>query len=99
MQLPGVPVHPPFCVDAILNLKPIRYVRFRRFGEWCRACYDRVFRYSHRGESTTPSVPIVQRPRTWPFQGQNTGSNPVGDANLRTTPLISGSTVPFPEKS
>src|SRR5437762_5815249 len=26
-------------------------------------------------------VPIVQRPRTWPFQGQNTGSNPVGDAN------------------
>src|SRR2546426_6408548 len=24
-------------------------------------------------------VPIVQRPRTWPFQGQNTGSNPVGD--------------------
>jgi hypothetical protein len=25
-------------------------------------------------------VPIVQRPRTWPFQGQNTGSNPVGDA-------------------
>src|SRR2546427_631248 len=27
-----------------------------------------------------PFVPIVQRPRTWPFQGQNTGSNPVGDA-------------------
>ena len=27
-----------------------------------------------------PHVPIVQRPRTWPFQGQNTGSNPVGDA-------------------
>ena len=25
-------------------------------------------------------VPIVQRPRTRPFQGQNTGSNPVGDA-------------------
>src|SRR5439155_26742217 len=30
--------------------------------------------------SARPSVPIVQRPRTWPFQGQNTGSNPVGDA-------------------
>ena len=29
-----------------------------------------------------PRVPIVQRPRTWPFQGQNTGSNPVGDAKL-----------------
>src|ERR1017187_5357558 len=27
------------------------------------------------------SVPIVQRPRTWPFQGQNPGSNPGGDAN------------------
>jgi hypothetical protein len=25
-----------------------------------------------------PARPIVQRPRTWPFQGQNTGSNPVG---------------------
>ena len=25
-------------------------------------------------------VPIVQRPRTQPFQGCNTGSNPVGDA-------------------
>ena len=27
-------------------------------------------------------VPIVQRPRTQPFQGCNTGSNPVGDANF-----------------
>ena len=27
------------------------------------------------------SVPVVQRPRTPPFQGENTGSNPVGDAN------------------
>ena len=35
------------------------------------------------GVSGTPSnVPIVQRPRTWPFQGQDTGSNPVGDAIL-----------------
>jgi hypothetical protein len=32
-----------------------------------------------------PHVPIVQRPRTWPFQGQNAGSNPAGDATpLRT---------------
>src|SRR5438067_1842074 len=30
-------------------------------------------------------VPIVQRPRTWPFQGQNTGSNPVGDAKRSDT--------------
>src|SRR5438445_9577539 len=29
--------------------------------------------------SSIRRVPIVQRPRTWPFQGQNTGSNPVGD--------------------
>ena len=26
-------------------------------------------------------VPIVQRPRTRPFQGQDPGSNPGGDAN------------------
>ena len=32
------------------------------------------------GSDCFPDVPIVQRPRTWPFQGQNTGSNPVGDA-------------------
>ena len=32
-----------------------------------------------------PPVPIVQRPRTWPFQGQNPGSNPGGDAIPRRT--------------
>ena len=26
-------------------------------------------------------VPVVQRPRTPPFHGDDTGSNPVGDAN------------------
>ena len=36
-------------------------------------CYD--FRFL-----ILPNVPIVQRPRTWPFQGQNAGSNPAGDA-------------------
>ena len=29
-----------------------------------------------------PRVPVVQRPRTPPFQGENTGSNPVGDAKF-----------------
>src|ERR1700733_8093318 len=29
-----------------------------------------------------PSVPVVQWPRTPPFHGGNTGSNPVGDAKL-----------------
>ena len=38
------------------------------------------------------NVPIVQRPRTWPFQGQNTGSNPVGDA-------IKGARLAIPENS
>lgn len=42
----------------------------------------------HRGRAIIRGslryVPIVQRPRTWPFQGQNTGSNPVGDARLRS---------------
>ena len=33
-------------------------------------------------QRSTLRVPIVQRPRTWPFQGQNTGSNPVGDVPL-----------------
>ncbi len=32
--------------------------------------------------SAFPSVPIVQRPRTRPFQGRNAGSNPAGDAIL-----------------
>ena len=35
-----------------------------------------------------PNVPIVQRPRTWPFQGQNAGSNPAGDANTETAPSL-----------
>jgi hypothetical protein len=43
------------------------------------ACYHLVFRWLDR---SALYVPIVQRPRTWPFQGQNTGSNPVGDATL-----------------
>jgi hypothetical protein len=43
------------------------------------ACYHLVFRWLDR---SALYVPIVQRPRTWPFQGQNTGSNPVGDATI-----------------
>ncbi len=45
-------------------------------------------------------VPIVQRPRTQPFQGCNTGSNPVGDANLcGTIPDSSPVRVPIPLNS
>ena len=47
------------------------------------ACYHQVFRAPARPTRPRSRVPIVQRPRTWPFQGQNTGSNPVGDATLR----------------
>ena len=55
------------------------------FGDCGGACYHRVFRAHVRSCCTRfPRVPIVQRPRTWPFQGQNTGSNPVGDASLRS---------------
>src|SRR5262249_20778150 len=39
-------------------------------------------------------VPIVQRPRTWPFQGQNTGSNPVGDATSVTTAVAPRTSPP-----
>ena len=47
-----------------------------------------------------PRVPIVQRPRTWPFQGQNTGSNPVGDATAcgQTIPLKKLASVPVARK-
>ena len=45
-----------------------------------RGWYHQVFGASFYACRCTPRVPIVQRPRTWPFQGQNTGSNPVGDA-------------------
>ena len=36
------------------------------------------------GLRPTPAnrVPVVQRPRTPPFHGDDTGSNPVGDANI-----------------
>ncbi len=52
----------------------------RRFELLWMTCYDRVFHARGvSGACTLTQVPIVQRPRTWPFQGQNTGSNPVGD--------------------
>jgi hypothetical protein len=35
-----------------------------------------------RQHPQSPSVPVVQWPRTSPFHGGNTGSNPVGDATL-----------------
>jgi hypothetical protein len=38
-----------------------------------------IIQCSGHASARTLYVPIVQRPRTWPFQGQNTGSNPVGD--------------------
>ena len=53
------------------------------------ACYHLMFRRGLERPSALPHVPIVQRPRTWPFQGQNTGSNPVGDA------IASGQTIPL----
>src|SRR5437870_6249063 len=37
-----------------------------------------------------PNVPIVYRPRTPPFHGGNTGSNPVGDARLACSIGMSG---------
>ena len=49
--------------------------------------------------SASGRAPIVQRPRTSPFQGGNTGSNPVGGAQGRTaggapTPPWTGSAFP-----
>ena len=45
-------------------------------------CYDPTDPGARSERSGAEHVPIVQRPRTWPFQGQNTGSNPVGDATI-----------------
>ena len=39
------------------------------------------------------SVPVVQRPRTPPFQGENTGSNPVGDAKSSLVAFSSSNTL------
>ena len=45
------------------------------------ACYHVMFRPARLRGRQPSTVPIVQRPRTWPFQGQDPGSNPGGDAN------------------
>src|SRR5687768_16178131 len=64
-------------------------------------CSDRCVGHSQR----PPRVPIVQRPRTWPFQGQNTGSNPVGDATstqvfLRTiSAAVAAPVISYPSAS
>ena len=41
-------------------------------------------------------VPVVQRPRTPPFHGDDTGSNPVGDANPFNNFLPSEISDPIP---
>jgi hypothetical protein len=45
-------------------------------------------------QSLAHRVPVVQRPRTPPFHGDDTGSNPVGDANLS----IIGQSLKFQSK-
>jgi hypothetical protein len=54
-------------------------------------CYDLADPGARPEAVIADHVPIVQRPRTWPFQGQNTGSNPVGDATHaeRLLPAVS----------
>ena len=44
---------------------------------WTACSYDNEI---IDGEIIDALVPVVQRPRTPPFQGGNTGSNPVRDA-------------------
>ena len=44
-----------------------------------------IFRVRPRRLSPSGRAPIVQRPRTSPFQGGNTGSNPVGGASHLTS--------------
>ncbi len=50
------------------------------------ACYDRVFGTFVRSRQY---VPIVQRPRTPAFHAGNAGSNPAGDASLRSPASVS----------
>ena len=49
-------------------------------------CYDEKFLWN----STAKSPRRLARPRTSPFHGGNTGSNPVGDANKTKDLLESG---------
>jgi hypothetical protein len=52
------------------------------FDTRAEAAYPEETRRRRLSAATLPlRVPVVQRPRTPPFQGENTGSNPVGDAN------------------
>ena len=45
------------------------------------------------GCACSSCVPVVQRPRTPPFHGDDTGSNPVGDANTFHKPPAKSSSV------
>ena len=51
--------------------------------------YHLVFAAAAGLQPTQARQASPRRPgvRTWPFQGQNTGSNPVGDASLRSRPV------------
>src|SRR6476646_145628 len=53
-------------------------------------CYHRI---SGRRFSVLPRPRRLAWPRTSPFHGGNTGSNPVGDANKPFSVLISSNTV------
>ena len=68
----------------LFELRSFTRVSFRRLAAEPGACYHQWLGPRARRAPRTRLVPIVQRPRTWPFQGQNTGSNPVGDANTFT---------------
>jgi hypothetical protein len=50
-------------------------------------------------QSFAHRVPVVQRPRTPPFHGDDTGSNPVGDANSFSRENNDGFPASFPAAS
>ena len=66
-------------VGALTYLNECSLAAAMRLAAVRRRSRNRVVYFVAHLDAFYQPVPIVQRPRTWPFQGQNTGSNPVGD--------------------
>ena len=87
---------------GVQNLSSAHRGRSTTFGESARGLLHSHVPVLTGVVALFPAVPIVQRPRTWPFQGQNAGSNPAGDATTggnSTTPDRNRSSAIAPSKA
>src|ERR1022692_345704 len=79
------------------------YPQWRLAAKWCRSRFDTASKRLLVSTCSDAKFPPrkrprrLARPRTSPFHGGNTGSNPVGDANkisnLSHIPIAKGPTV------